>query len=121
MYFAAVRGEVRHLVEIDEPETLEEVLEEILYDLQLRGDILAGKGEPQVFANVPTASLYRVGGLDSGLVPGLLARKFHPVQVILTRLSRTPVTRNAARHLSVGRVPNIDNNRDIVRHQITRR
>lgn len=51
MYFATLRGEVRHVVEIDEPETLDQVVGEILFDLKQRGDVLKGEGEPQVFAN----------------------------------------------------------------------
>lgn len=48
VYFDAVRGEIRYNVDIDEDETLNDVLEEILFDLRERGDVLQGEGEPQV-------------------------------------------------------------------------
>ncbi len=48
MYFDTVNGETRYNVDIDEDETLADVLDEILYDLQDRGDVLQGEGEPQV-------------------------------------------------------------------------
>lgn len=51
MYFDTVRGETRYNVDIDEDETLTDVLEEILFDLRERGDVLAGEGEPQVIWN----------------------------------------------------------------------
>ena len=48
MYFDTVNGETRYNVDIDEDETLGDVLDEILFDLQDRGDVLQGEGEPQV-------------------------------------------------------------------------
>jgi len=48
MYFDTVRGETRYNVDIDDEESLATVLEEILYDLRERGDVLQGDGEPQV-------------------------------------------------------------------------
>jgi hypothetical protein len=51
MYFDTLRGEVRHVVEIDDTETLDAVLNEILYELRERGDVMKGDGEPQVTAN----------------------------------------------------------------------
>jgi hypothetical protein len=48
MYFDTVNGETRYNVDIDDDETLADVLDEILYDLQDRGDVLQGEGEPQV-------------------------------------------------------------------------
>lgn len=48
MYFDTVNGETRYNVDIDDEETLADVLDEILYDLQDRGDVLQGEGEPQV-------------------------------------------------------------------------
>jgi hypothetical protein len=48
MYFDTVNGETRYNVDIDEEETLGDVLDEILFDLQDRGDVLQGEGEPQV-------------------------------------------------------------------------
>jgi hypothetical protein len=51
MYFDTLRGETRYNVDIDEDETLTDVLEEILFDLRERGDVLTGDGEPQVISN----------------------------------------------------------------------
>jgi hypothetical protein len=51
IYFDTVRGETRYNVDIDEEESLDQVLEEILYDLRERGDVLQGDGEPQVVWN----------------------------------------------------------------------
>lgn len=51
MYFDTVKGETRYNVDIDEEESLDAVLEEILYDLRERGDVLQGDGEPQVVWN----------------------------------------------------------------------
>ncbi len=48
MYFETVRGETKYNVDIDEDETLDQVLEEILYDLRDRGDMLQGEGSPLV-------------------------------------------------------------------------
>jgi len=48
MYFDTIKGETKYNVDIDEEEALESVLDEILYDLRERGDILLGDGEPQV-------------------------------------------------------------------------
>ncbi len=48
MYFDTVRGETRYNVDIDEEENLNMVLEEILFDLRERGDVLKGDGEPEV-------------------------------------------------------------------------
>jgi len=48
MYFDTVNGETRYNVDIDDDETLADVLDEILFDLQDRGDVLQGEGEPQV-------------------------------------------------------------------------
>ncbi len=51
MYFDTIKGETRYNVDIDEDETLDAVLDEILYDLRERGDVLQGDGEPQVIWN----------------------------------------------------------------------
>lgn len=51
IYFETVRGESKYNVDIDEEETLDQVLEEILYDLRDRGDILHGEGSPMVTWN----------------------------------------------------------------------
>jgi hypothetical protein len=51
IYFEAIRGETRYNVDIDDDETLNDVLEEILFDLRERGDVLQGEGEPQVVWN----------------------------------------------------------------------
>ena len=48
IYFDAVSGETKYNVDIDEGETLNMVLEEILFDLRERGDVLKGDGEPEV-------------------------------------------------------------------------
>ena len=44
MYFDVVSGETKYNVDIDEGETLDAVLEEILFDLRERGDVLKGDG-----------------------------------------------------------------------------
>lgn len=54
MYFDTVRGETKYNVDIDEDETLNDVLDEILYDLRERGDVLQGDGEPEVHWNSKT-------------------------------------------------------------------
>jgi len=51
MYFDTVQGETKYNVDIDEDEMLEAVLDEILFDLRERGDVLEGNGEPQVIWN----------------------------------------------------------------------
>jgi hypothetical protein len=51
MFFETVRGETRYNVDIDEDENLNMVLEEILFDLRERGDVLKGDGEPEVVWN----------------------------------------------------------------------
>ena len=51
IYFDTVSGESRYNVDIDEGETLDMVLEEILFDLRERGDMLKGDGEPEVLWN----------------------------------------------------------------------
>ena len=51
VYFETIKGETRYNVDIDETETLEDVLYEILYELRERGDVLQGDGEPQVVWN----------------------------------------------------------------------
>lgn len=51
IYFDTVQGETKYNVDIDEPEVLDDVLHEILYDLRERGDVLQGDGEPQVIWN----------------------------------------------------------------------
>jgi hypothetical protein len=51
MYFDTVAGETRYNVDIDDDELLDVVLDEILFDLRERGDILKGDGDPQVVWN----------------------------------------------------------------------
>lgn len=51
IYFDTVSGETKYNVDIDETETLDQVLDEILYDLRERGDMLQGDGNPQVVWN----------------------------------------------------------------------
>lgn len=51
MYFETIGGESKYNVDIDEEESLEQVLDEILYDLRERGEMLHGDGDPQVFWN----------------------------------------------------------------------
>jgi len=51
MYFDTVQGETKYNVDIDEDEILDAVLDEILFDLRERGDVLDGNGEPQVIWN----------------------------------------------------------------------
>ncbi len=48
VYFDTVRGQTQYNVDIDEDENLNMVLEEILFDLRERGDVLKGDGEPEV-------------------------------------------------------------------------
>jgi hypothetical protein len=51
IYFDTVQGESKYNVDIDDNEVLQDVLDEILFDLRERGDILKGDGEPQVVWN----------------------------------------------------------------------
>jgi hypothetical protein len=51
MYFDTIAGESKYNVDIDDEELLDQVLDEILYDLRERGEILQGDGEPQVVWN----------------------------------------------------------------------
>ena len=51
MYFDTVSGETKYNVDIDDGETLDMVLEEVLFDLRERGDMLKGDGEPEVMWN----------------------------------------------------------------------
>jgi len=51
IYFDTVNGETKFNVDIDDEEMLDVVLDEILYDLRERGDVLQGDGEPQVVWN----------------------------------------------------------------------
>ena len=51
MYFDTIAGETPYNVDIDEDELLDVVLDEILFDLRERGDVLQGDGEPQVVWN----------------------------------------------------------------------
>ena len=51
VYFDTMSGETKYNVDIDEGETLDMVLEEILFDLRERGNILKGEGEPEVVWN----------------------------------------------------------------------
>lgn len=54
MYFDAISGETKYNVDIDEEEVLDVVLDEILYDLRERGEVLQGDGQPQVVWNGQT-------------------------------------------------------------------
>ena len=51
IYFDTVSGETKYNVDIDDNENLNMVLEEILFDLRERGDVLKGDGEPEVIWN----------------------------------------------------------------------
>lgn len=51
MYFDTVSGESKFNVDIDDDEVLDVVLDEILYDLRERGEILQGDGDPYVVWN----------------------------------------------------------------------
>jgi hypothetical protein len=51
MYFDTINGETKYNVDIDENESLDEVLDEILYELRERGYLLHGDGDPQVVWN----------------------------------------------------------------------
>lgn len=51
MLFDTVRAEQKFNVDIDEQETLDATLDEILFELRERGDYLKGEGQPQVIWN----------------------------------------------------------------------
>ena len=51
MLFDTVRSEQKFNVDIDEHETLDITLDEILFELRERGDYLKGEGQPQVVWN----------------------------------------------------------------------
>lgn len=51
MIFDTVRAEQKFNVDIDEQETLDATLDEILFELRERGDYLKGEGQPQVVWN----------------------------------------------------------------------
>ena len=51
IYFDTVNGESKYNVDIDDDESLSLVIEEILFDLRERGDLLKGDGEPEVLWN----------------------------------------------------------------------
>jgi hypothetical protein len=51
MLFDTVSGWTKYNVDIDEEEVLDTVLDEILFDLRERGEVLQGDGEPQVVWN----------------------------------------------------------------------
>ena len=51
IYFDTIRGNTRYNVDIDDHETLDDILTEILYELRERGDVLQGDGEVQVAWN----------------------------------------------------------------------
>jgi len=51
IYFDTLNGETKYNVDIDDNENLDMVLEEILFDLRERGDMLRGDGEPEVLWN----------------------------------------------------------------------
>jgi hypothetical protein len=51
IFFDTVRAEQKFNVDIDEQETLETTLDEILFELRERGDYLKGEGQPQVIWN----------------------------------------------------------------------
>ena len=54
VYFDTINGETKFNVDIDDEEQLDMVLDEILYDLRERGNVLQGDGEPQVVWNGQT-------------------------------------------------------------------
>ena len=49
--FDTVSGEQKFNVDIDDTETLDRVLDEILFELKERGNYLKGEGQPQVVWN----------------------------------------------------------------------
>jgi hypothetical protein len=51
MLFDTIRTEQKFNVDIDEQETLDATLDEILFELRERGDYLKGEGQPQVVWN----------------------------------------------------------------------
>lgn len=73
MYFDTVSGETKYNVDIDDNEPLQDVLDEILYELRERGDMLHGDGDPQVVWN--GASLDFITPLpDQGVRPNDVLR-----------------------------------------------
>jgi hypothetical protein len=73
MYFDTVNGETRYNVDIDENENLEGVLDEILYELRERGDVLKGDGEPQVIWNGQALD-FSVPVIEQGVRPNDVLR-----------------------------------------------
>ena len=51
VYFDTINGETRYNVDIDDHETMEEVIHEILSELRERGQVLQGDGDLQVVWN----------------------------------------------------------------------
>jgi hypothetical protein len=51
MLFDTISGWTKYNVDIDDEEVLDTVLDEILYDLRERGDVLQGDGGPAVVWN----------------------------------------------------------------------
>ncbi|WP_446743871.1 hypothetical protein [Silvibacterium acidisoli] len=51
IFFDTLRAERKFNVDVDENETLETTLDEILFELRERGDYLKGEGQPQVVWN----------------------------------------------------------------------
>lgn len=51
IYFETITGESKYNVDIDDDEALDQVLDEILFDLREGGEVLLGDGEPQVVWN----------------------------------------------------------------------
>ncbi len=73
IYFDTVRGETKYNVDIDDQEVLDNVLNEILYDLRERGDVLQGDGEPQVVWNGQSLD-FSVGLPQQGVKPNDVLR-----------------------------------------------
>jgi hypothetical protein len=51
IFFDTLRAERKFNVDVDDNETLETTLDEILFELRERGDYLKGEGQPQVVWN----------------------------------------------------------------------
>jgi len=73
IYFDTIQGETKYHIDADETETLSEVLDEILYDLRERGDVLQGDGEPQVVWN-GTSLDFSVALPEQGVRPNDILR-----------------------------------------------
>lgn len=71
--FDTLRAERKFNVDIDENETLETTLDEILFELRERGDYLKGEGQPQVVWNGVTLD-FAIPLAEQGVRPNDILR-----------------------------------------------